>query len=266
MQGPTAARLMVRALSLLEAMSEVDVIVIGRGGGSVDDLAAYNDEALVRKIAGCRVPVVSAVGHEIDVSLTDLVADARAATPSHAAEILIVDAQARQARLEQFQRRLVSSMRHRFASHRRALIEDEGRLVSRTSQGIRLHRADVAAVERRLVARHPSSVLSAARARMAPLAEQLTSAMNRRLTDARGVMTRDVSRLDALSPLSVLSRGYAIATAPDGSAVRDASLVRPNDELSIRFHRGALVARVVSVEPSGEEIGGDANASKDGMK
>jgi len=260
-QGPTAPPRMVRALGLLERMPEVDVIVIGRGGGSVDDLAAYNDEALVRKIAQCRVPVVSAVGHETDVSLTDLVADARAATPSHAAEILIVDASARRHSLEQFQRRLESSMTHRFGEHRRALAEDAGRVASRASQGIRRHRAGVAAAERRLVARHPSSVLAAARARIGPLAEQLTSAISRRMARARTNMSRDVARLDALSPLSVLSRGYAIATTGDGRAVRDARRVKQGDELSLRVHRGSLVARVIAVDPGQDPVEGEVSGA-----
>lgn len=252
-QGPTAPRRMVRALSMLEATEGVDVIVIGRGGGSVDDLAAYNDEALVRRIAQCRVPVISAVGHEIDVSLTDLVADARAATPSHAAEILIVDAAARAARIEQARRRLAGSMAQRFVQHRRALARDAGRVTDRARAGIRKQRAEVAASERRLVARHPSAVLAAARGAIGPLAEQLAAAMQRRLADSRGLMARELARLDAMSPLSVLSRGYAIATGPDGRAVREASQVRLNDALSIRVHRGALVARVESVEAEEEE-------------
>src|SRR6202012_4987096 len=94
-QGPEAPRLLTRALALLSRVPEVEAIILGRGGGSADDLAAFNDETLVRQVAASRVPVVSAVGHEIDVTLTDLAADARAATPSQAAELLVPANEAR---------------------------------------------------------------------------------------------------------------------------------------------------------------------------
>ena len=99
MQGQDAATQVIEALDRLECIRELDVIIVGRGGGSAEDLMVFNEEAVVRRVAGCRVPVVSAVGHEVDVTLTDLAADARAATPSQAAEMVVADSDAQLATL-----------------------------------------------------------------------------------------------------------------------------------------------------------------------
>ena len=117
-QGDGAADSILRALRALQRIAGVDVIIVGRGGGSADDLFAFSDEALVRAVAACRVPVVSAVGHEVDVTLVDFAADARAATPSQAAEMVVPDRRARASHLRQIRERLVHSMRARLAEDR----------------------------------------------------------------------------------------------------------------------------------------------------
>jgi exodeoxyribonuclease VII large subunit len=120
-QGPGAALRVVDAFDRLECLEGLDAIIVGRGGGSADDLMVFNEEIVVRRIAACRVPVVSAVGHEVDVTLTDMAADARAATPSQAAEMLVPDAEAQRKAVLQLRGRMVRAMRGHFAENRAAL-------------------------------------------------------------------------------------------------------------------------------------------------
>ncbi|APR79867.1 Exodeoxyribonuclease VII large subunit protein [Minicystis rosea] len=266
-QGAGAGERLARALLMLSRVPEVEAIILGRGGGSADDLAAFNDEGLVRQVAASRVPVVSAVGHEIDVSLTDLAADARASTPSQAAELLVPDAEARAAAITHLRARMARAMRQEImaarttlerqatrlgtperllAEHRQRLDEASMRLGAamrrRTSEG----HDQVARLERRLIARHPSAVLAGARAAIAPLKVRLAAAMRARLATLGEELGGAAARLDAMSPLSVLARGYAIVTGPNGRAVTDAAEVRPGDALRVRVHRGTVDAMVVA--------------------
>ena len=272
-QGREAARSLIDALDRLEAVRDLDVIIIGRGGGSADDLFVFNDEAVVRRIAACRVPVVSAVGHETDVTLTDLVADARAATPSQAAEMLVPDARARETELAQMATRLFRAMRARLAEDRGVLLQLEGRFghlrlviaerqqqVDETTGRLReaayrlaiRRRSELEHLHRRLAARHPRAVLASSRASLDPLAVRLKHSMQV-LLDAKGAkLSQAAARLEMLSPLSVLARGYAIATNAEGRAIRSAAEVRVGDEVRVRVHEGELATRVerVSKGPS----------------
>lgn len=269
-QGPDAARRMVRALSLLAEVPEVDAVILGRGGGSAEDLAAYNDEALVRRIASMPVPVVSAVGHEIDMSLTDLVADARAATPSEAAALLIPDAVARRERLSRLEKSLGRAMERELSGLTQRVDDARTRLSVAFARTVGQRRDGLARLERRLSARHPSAVIAQARGRVQPLsdrlrramearitlgrgpvqplAERLRRAMDARLAGARRSLARDAGRLDALSPLAVLERGYSIARGPDGRAIVDAGRLSVGDVLEVRVARGRLGATVTWTE------------------
>jgi exodeoxyribonuclease VII large subunit len=267
-QGPDAPRLMVRALALLDRLPEVDAIILGRGGGSADDLSAFNDEALVRQVAASRAPVVSAVGHEIDVTLTDLAADARAATPSQAAELLVPDAVARVEALRHLRARLGRAMSQRLARDRAALERHAARIGSpeallgerrqilddareRLTTALRRRLAEQRAsrnrLSMRLLARHPSVVVSGARASLGPLEVRLAAAARRRLSTLRGRLGDAAARLDALSPLAVLGRGYAIAAGPSGRTVLDAAELQAGDVVRVRVHRGSFAAAVVGV-------------------
>jgi exodeoxyribonuclease VII large subunit len=269
-QGPGAAQSMVRALDMLTRVPEVEVIILGRGGGSADDLAAYNDETLVRKVASLSVPIVSAVGHEIDTTLTDLVADARAATPSQAAELLVPDKAARKALLVQLYKRMyralkhglstrranldrlaarVSSPAHLLAERQQQLDEAEMRLERAFRRQLAKRQTELAQLERRMGARHPRAILASARGSIGPLEVRLGAAMRRRIEQCRAILASQVAGLDAMSPLAVLSRGYAIATTNSGRAVRDAGDVTVGDRISVRVHRGNFVADVVEVRP-----------------
>ncbi len=275
-QGPEAASRMARALMLLAQIPEVDAIILGRGGGSADDLSAFNDEALVRAVAASPVPVVSAVGHEIDVTLTDLAADRRAATPSQAAEILVPDAEGRAAAVRHLATRMHRAARHRVAEARASLdrqrsrLGSPDRLLADRRQGIDDARARLAAavqravsaeraaalrLEKRILARHPSAVVAGLRGALGPLEVRLHAAARARIARLRGGLADAAGRLDALSPLAVLGRGYAIAHGPSGRALVDASSVRPGDEVRVRLHRGAFTARVTDVDPADKEGG-----------
>jgi len=268
-QGDFAPQSIVTALDRLERYPGLDVIIVGRGGGSNEDLMAFNDERVVRRVSRVRVPVVSAVGHEVDTTLTDWVADVRAATPSHAAELVVPDTATRADVLARLERSLVravgarladdahvlsrlrSKLRDpRFAIAERQQLVDELtiRLERRMERTLTRRKSALDALGARLSARHPRVVVSRARAELRPLSARLASAVGRRLERARGVLAETASRLDALSPLSVLSRGYAIATRGDGRAIRRAAEVSSGDDVRVRLHEGALRVTVVGTE------------------
>lgn len=266
-QGDGAAESLIRALDLLER-ARPDVIIIGRGGGSADDLMAFNDERVVRRVAACAIPIVSAVGHEIDISLTDLVADARAATPSQAAEMVVPDAAERRETLRRLKGHLIRSLRAYLAESRvahdrcRRKLTDPRFLLAEHQQGLDELRAHLKSrvrarvdggsvrfqrVERRLYARHPRAVLASARADLGPLRERLFISLPRRLDGHLAELRRQAGALSALSPLAVLGRGYSIASGPDGRAIRDVDEVREGQEIAIRVRRGSFSATVGKV-------------------
>jgi exodeoxyribonuclease VII large subunit len=202
-QGAGAARAIVTALRALAGRDGVDIVVLARGGGSFEDLLPFSDEAVVRAVAECHVPVVSAVGHEQDTPLCDLAADARAATPTAAAALVVPDV-----------RELRTSVD---ALHRRLGLSARGRLERRTTQ-------------------------------LARLRERLDTAPRAFLDRRRTALDHAGSRLQALSPLATLQRGYAIVRA-SGEAVREAQAVSPGDPLEIQLAAGALGARVEEIRP-----------------
>ena len=268
-QGANAPQQIIAALDRLERVRDLDVIILGRGGGASEDLAAFNDEMVVRRVARCRVPIVSAVGHEVDVTLADLAADLRASTPSQAAELIVADAAGRVQTLGQLKTRLVRGMRARlaedrmhleratralgdprdFVNERRQRIDDlEARLVVRVRAAVATRRDAALRLDSRLAARHPRAVLSSAHRRLANEEARLVAAERAITGDARGKLGALAARLDALSPLSVLGRGYAIALRDDGRAVRRSDEVTPGDRLRVRLSIGAITARVEEVD------------------
>ncbi len=201
----------------------LDVLVVGRGGGSIEDLWCFNEEAVVRAIFASRLPVVSAVGHEIDVTLSDLVADVRALTPSEAAERVIPSADELTARLDQFQRRLTAILSSRATAAR-----------SRLEQ-----------LARSRVLRNPKSLLSDLMRRVDELDQQALRAVERRLAAASDRVAATAARLESLSPLAVLARGFSVTTREcDGRLVRDAGDIQPGEDIRTRLARGEIVSRV----------------------
>jgi len=264
-QGDGAPASIVAAIERIERYPGLDVLIVGRGGGSNDDLMAFNDERVVRRVAAARVPVVSAVGHEVDTTLTDLVADVRAATPSQAAELVVPDTQSRARALGSAEKALLRAARSRLledlhlVSGLRSKLSDPRFLIAEKQQYVddlsnRLERhverklarqtSSLESLDARLAARHPRLVVARARADIEVRSGRLGALVSLRVARARSELGNAAARLDALSPLSVLSRGYAIATTRDGRAVRRAKDVRDGDDLFIRVHEGSVEATV----------------------
>lgn len=210
-QGDGAAREIAAAIELLNAHGKVDVILVGRGGGSAEDLFCFNEELVVRAVAASAIPTVSCVGHEVDTTLCDFAADVRAATPSNAAEIVTPERDALLAWVEERQARLVAAAQRR----------------------VRLLREQVARVR----LQHPRQRIERGRMRNDELDERLRTTMARILERRRDRLRAASRHLDALSPLKVLDRGYAIALH-EGRAVADAATLKPGDELELRLARG----------------------------
>jgi exodeoxyribonuclease VII large subunit len=227
-QGPGAEDEVAAALDALGAHGGVDVILLVRGGGSIEDLQPFNTETVARAVVRAPVPVVSGVGHEVDVSIADLAADVRAPTPSAAAEIALPDRAALATALGREQQRL-----GRAAA---ALLERLGLRLDHQREALRAHA--------------PSARLEAQRARFQAAVRTLERAVATRLTAANAALAGAAGRLDALSPLAVLARGYGLVRrARDGAIVRRADQLVPGDPLDIRVAEAEVAATVASARP-----------------
>ena len=271
-QGPAAPGQLVQGMAMV-VRAGVDVVIVGRGGGAVTDLTAFNHERVVRTIARCPVPVISAVGHETDLSLADLAADARASTPTAAAELAVADGAAIEDRLEKERRRLDREIRHCLdrasqdldrattalhARGERAMAGTRAQLMQLEHRLSALHplarilarRSSLGDLERRLAAVQLGSRLGRSRAEVLALLGRADTAVRGLVEERRAELGRIGAQLAALSPLAVLDRGYAMARrADDGAIVRSAAAVRPGDRLALRLARGSLAVTVDEVEP-----------------
>ncbi len=222
-QGEEAPAQIVRALRALFDYGEVDVIVVARGGGSLEDLWAFNDEQVARTIAASPVPVVSGVGHETDVTIADFVADLRAATPSAAAMAVVPDGAALRQRVRMWEARLHQVMSARLRAERRRL-DAEKRALTMYSPQIRVDNA---------------------RQQLDDALRSMERAVLGRLAISRAQVEGMRSRLEALNPLRVLERGYAIAQHPDGTLISSVNQVEPGEHMWIRLRDGRIESWVV---------------------
>jgi exodeoxyribonuclease VII large subunit len=267
-QGETAPHQIVQGMAMV-VRAGVDVVIVGRGGGAVTDLTAFNHERVVRTIARCPVPVISAVGHEVDLSLADLAADARASTPTAAAELAVPDGAALVELLRKERRRLDREMhhlldrarqdldRHTMALHARGeraihatraqLLDLHHRLAGLHPRARILgHRAALVELQRRLGAVHPGPRIARATHELAAVVARRDAAMHAALEERRSELGRLGAQMAALSPLAVLERGYAMVRAAD-SIVRDAAQVAAGDRVHVRLAKGSFDAVVERV-------------------
>jgi len=249
-QGTEAPRQIAAAVEAI-ARTDVEVIIVGRGGGSAGDLAAFNDERVVRAVAACPVPTVSAVGHEVDVSLTDLAADQRAATPTMAGAMVVPVLEELRARLVEEERRLQRELDLCLRGARQELDQIGQGLQSRLVYAIAERRQVLADLRQRLETQHPRARLATYRADVHDLELRAEAVVRRRVEAASREYATLAGRLQALSPLRVLQRGYAIATTVDDDGAQrviiDASEAAIGDDLSVRLARGILDCRVEKV-------------------
>jgi exodeoxyribonuclease VII large subunit len=232
-QGPTAPAEIVEALRRVNRLADVDVILLGRGGGSSDDLSAFNTEMVAHAIFQCRIPLISAVGHEIDVTLADLVADCRALTPTDAVIRATPDGAELLEGLHECRQRLVNVLRGRM-------------------QAIEKQLASV--MERRVFA-CPLERLRERERRLDEMEERMGRAIVQRLTLARQRTVSDAARLQALSPLNVLARGYSLTRTEDGRhVVRSASQVNAGDHVEVLLGDGRLLVGIEKILPALERL------------
>lgn len=221
-QGTGAVAQVSAAIAELDARPDVDVIVVARGGGAVEDLLPFSNEALVRAAAACRTPLVSAIGHETDTPLLDLVADYRASTPTDAAKRIVPDVGEERARVLQARSRIRAAITHQ-------LQREQSRLDSARSRPV------LAAPETMITTREQQVLAARDRARRS---------LDAILLRAHGEVDRLAAQVRALSPASTLERGYAVVHGPDGGIVRSPDDVSPGDSLHVRLASGAIDATV----------------------
>ncbi|MEK4994154.1 MULTISPECIES: exodeoxyribonuclease VII large subunit [Paenibacillus] len=276
-QGKGAAPSIVKAIGALNAMGEADVLIVGRGGGSLEELWAFNEEEVARAISASRIPVISAVGHETDFTIADFAADLRAATPTAAAELAVPHAGELAAQLRQLQQRLRQALQQRaqrgrerhsvlqrslaLAGPRRTLIQHTQRLDMlrerlQRSADARLSRSRErkAVLHHSLQRFHPRDSVAAARQRTDSLRRELMGAMQARLQEKRSRYVAEIRHLDALSPLKVMSRGYSLVyDEAEEHLIKSLTEVQLGDLVVIKMNDGQLNCQVWGMKEDGKD-------------
>ena len=222
-QGAEAPAEIAGAIYYANQHRLADLLIVGRGGGSMEDLWCFNDEMVARAIYDSKIPVISAVGHEPDVTISDFVADLRAATPSNAAELAVPDQDALRQTLDELQNAMAVAMQAKIARAGERLTNLSGRPVLKS----------------------PLASFEGRRKALALLENRLIAAQSGTVAKNRQRFVAQVSKLDAMSPLKVLTRGYAMVAKEDGQIVRSVSDVKPKDPIAVRVSDGTIVATVI---------------------
>ena len=231
-QGEGAAQSVVTGIKTLEKYVKPDVIIIGRGGGSIEDLWAFNEEIVARAIFDCSIPIISAVGHETDTTIADYVADKRAATPSQAAEFASCDLQNILGRIAYYEERINNLMAGELKDKRNELMRYK----------LNLQRLS------------PENQLNEKKHRSMLLEERLTRAMLDALEERKKRLSIDSAKLDALSPLKKLSQGYSYVSDDAGHTVNSVEKIKAGDKLHVYVYDGDITAQVLDIESVSREV------------
>ena len=274
-QGDDAPGQIVRAIELANTRNECDVLIVGRGGGSLEDLWSFNDERVARAIFASRIPVVSAVGHETDVTIADFVGDLRAPTPSAAAEIVSRNQQELLRQIQSVQQHLGMAMDYYLANRNRRFTQLNHRLQQQHPQ-LRLARQQTTlerlrqrmsfALEnqikqtnqrqqrilQRLIQHNPQPRIHRAQSRIHQLEYRLAENIRMRLSDQRERFGNTVTHLEAVSPLATLARGYSVATAPTGGLLKKTEQVKTGDHITTRLEDGWVESEVKAITRSSQ--------------
>ena len=227
-QGVEAPAEIAGAIAYANHHKLADLLIVGRGGGSIEDLWAFNDEMVARAIYDSRIPVISAVGHEPDVTISDFVADLRAATPSNAAELAVPDQDALRQTLDEMQNAMAVAMQTK--------IDRAGERLDNLAN--------------RPVLKSPLASFESRRKALELMEKRLISAQSGTVARTRQRFVAQVSKLDAMSPLKVLTRGYAMVAKEDGTIVRSVHDVKPREPIAVRVSDGTIVATVIGGKPN----------------
>lgn len=268
-QGVGAKEEIAEAIKLLDNYGECDAIIVGRGGGSLEDLWAFNEELVARAIFAAKTPIVSAVGHESDHSISDLVADARAATPTHAASMLSPAVEELLQSLARYNFELNARQKNHWQKHKLQVLELtkalkdpkaflHGHWQKLDEQSVRLKalapyrllslkKAFLAQENIRLKTLCPSNKIKSLRQDLKYSAQHLQAELKKHVFETRAELKELVATLETLSPLKVLTRGYAVAIDRQGNCVKNTSQIKPGDELSLRFNEGQALAQIKEI-------------------
>ena len=265
-QGDQAPREIIEALRLANLLPDVDVIIAGRGGGSIEDLWAFNDEGVARAIAAARVPIISAVGHEVDFTIADFVADLRAPTPSAAAELVVKSAADLLERVRQQTRSLRLAMLGRLAHSRQTstafskrLVDPQRRIQDASMRcdellqrlqlamagGVRNRRMNIELLKRKMGS--PVDRIRHDRDRVGSFNQRMKTGVRNTLQRKREGLSRQMAVLDSLSPLKVLDRGYSMVMS-EGAVITDANTLKVGQPITVRMCNGSVDAQVTKIE------------------
>jgi len=279
-QGDEAAGQIAQAIQDFDRVADVDVIILARGGGSLEDLWAFNEEIVARAIYNCKTPIISAIGHEIDFTIADFVSDYRAPTPSAAAEIVVQEREALLEQTETFEKQLTTSMRQYIDSllhtlelcaesyvfqrpfeQLRQLEQEMDELAMRAEQAMRTLvqqvRGRVEKAAKAIVLVSPATQVRRAHDLLQDAGTRLKTAWSHHVSVLEGALETVTGKLNSLSPLAVLARGYALAwKLPEHRLLRDASVLSQGDVVKLQLHKGRARLTVETVYPAGDETHG----------
>lgn len=246
-QGEGAAKKIAAAIEYLNTRDDIDLMIVGRGGGSLEDLWSFNEEVVARAIAASRIPVISAVGHEIDFTISDFVADVRAPTPSAAAELAVPVKTELENQITRFAARLGGSLQNQVHVLRERIPGFRQTMIHALTDNLRQRQQKVDE-SGRVLAECLKNAVAVQKQRLPGLQQTMTHRLESAVAERKQNLRRIEVQLRALSPLAVLDRGYSLTQTADGSVVRDIAQLKKGDALKTRFAKGTVISEVKEKE------------------